>query len=157
SAQEVADLYNRARTGICYQDDACVGNGDCCPNRQTDSPLRNLCNGVAPIRAKVEFSLDPWGRQNDDYADPPYAARHNVRWGRLAVNLVGTGVRNCAAADDPGSCYAASFLRYTLNHSGPSWVLNYDADWLDYGLPVATIDGGKALAVEEWLDPIQNS
>ena len=157
AASEIYELYARSQSGACYLDNACVGDLDCCPERQEESPLRTLCDGGPPVRAKVEFRLDPWGRRNDYFAHPPYDARHNVRWGRVAVNLVGVGVRDCAAAADPTNCYAESFLRFDMRHTGPSWVMNHDGDWRDFNVPTGRIEGGKALAVEEWLDPIVNS
>jgi hypothetical protein len=156
SPQEIADLYHRGLSGACYFDDACVGTLSCCPERTEESPLRTMCDGKPPERAKISFHLDPWGRQNDYYANSPYTERHNVRWGRMAVNLVGVGVRDCSRAVDPTACYAESFLRYNLTHSGPTWVSDYDGSWVGYGLPVGQVEGGKALAIEEWIDPIVN-
>jgi hypothetical protein len=75
----------------------------------------------------------------------------------MAVNLVGVGVRDCSRAADPTGCYAESFLRYNLSHSGPMWVSDYNGNWVSYGLPVGQVEGGKALAIEEWIDPIVNS
>lgn len=157
TADEIYDLFSRGPSGACFYDDKCVGNLDCCPDRQEDSILRTMCDGLPPKRAKVQFHLDPWGRSDDYYADPPYNARHNVRWGRVAVNLVGVGVRDCGRSDDPTSCYAESFLRYNLSHVGPSWVTDYDGNWHAYGIPTGFIEGGKALAIEEWLDPVINT
>jgi hypothetical protein len=74
----------------------------------------------------------------------------------MAVNLVGVGVRDCSKATDSVACYAESFLRYNMRHTGPSWVTNYDGEWRAYGVPTAKVEGGKALAIEEWLDPIVN-
>jgi hypothetical protein len=157
SAAEIADLYQRGLSGACYLDDACVGTLSCCPERTESSPLRTMCDGRPPERAKISFNLDPWGRQDNYYANPPYTERHNVRWGRMAVNLVGVGVRDCSRAKDPTACYAESFLRYNLAHSGPTWVSDYNGSWVGYGLPIGQVEGGKALAIEEWIDPIVNS
>jgi hypothetical protein len=156
SLAEIIDLYQRGFSGTCFLDDACVGTLSCCPERVEQSPLRTMCDGKPPERAKISFQLDPWGRQNDYYANAPYTERHNVRWGRMAVNLVGVGVRDCSRAPDPTACYAESFLRYNLSHSGPTWVSDYNGSWVSYGLPIGQVEGGKALAIEEWVDPIVN-
>jgi len=111
----------------------------------------------APTRARYVFSLDPWGRLGGAIAIDPLKERHNVRWTRLAVNLVGTGIRDCQRAGDPSACYAEPFLRYDLEHVGPAWTTNYAEEWRAFNLPTALIESAKALATEEWLDPLTNS
>jgi hypothetical protein len=86
----------------------------------------------------------------------PLEQRHNVRWGRLAVNLVGTGIRDCQRAANPATCFSESFVRFQLQHSGPAWMTNHAQQWRAFDLPAAFIEDGKALASEEWLDPIAN-
>jgi hypothetical protein len=148
--------YGRGLTGQCFYDNYCVAQGDCCPDRVV-SPLDNLCTTGRPIRARVQFHTDPWGREGGNVVGTPYKARHNVRWGRLAVNLVGTGVRDCTRADDPQTCYAESFLRYNLSHAGPAWSTDFAEQWRIRPMAIGQIEAGKALAAEEWLDPIANS
>lgn len=116
-----------------------------------------LCGGKAPTRARIRFQLDPWGGLNRPYLAAPYDKRHNVRWRTLAVNLVGTGVRDCEAAPDRSACYSEAFVRYDLRHYGAAWLTNHSHEWRAYDLPEGFIEGGKALAVEEWLDPVNNS
>lgn len=122
----------------------------------SSAPIAAVCGGASPTRARVTFSLDPWGRLNGDVANAPYAKRHNARWRELAVNVVGTGVRNCAIAADPSGCYANAYLRYHLEHAGPAWVTNFDEQWRALGVPVGSIEGAKALTAEQWLDPTGN-
>jgi hypothetical protein len=119
--------------------------------------LKASCAGASPARARVTFRLDPWGRLNGDIAREPYSKRHNVRWTRLAVNLVGTGIRDCSGATDPLTCYSESFVRYNMSQVGPAWVTNAEGQWRDYELATARIESGKALAAEQWLDPVMNS
>ncbi len=121
-----------------------------------DASISTLCGGSSPRRARVSFSLDPWGRLYGNVAEEPYAKRHNARWVQLAVNLVGTGVRDCSRSPDPNGCYANAYLRYNLTHVGPAWVTNYDEQWRSLGVPVGAIEGGKGLAAEQWLDPTGN-
>ncbi|MBN2193487.1 MAG: hypothetical protein JW751_11790 [Polyangiaceae bacterium] len=116
--------------------------------------LATACSGVQPTQARVMFLLDPWGRVLGDVAEPPFEARFNGRWQRLAVNLVGTGIRDCSEATDPTACYTEAFLRYDLEHTGRVWVANYDAAWWPLAVPTARVEGGKAIAAEEWLDPL---
>lgn len=154
--QFLNETYGRGMTGKCFYDTACEAHLDCCEDRQT-SPLDTLCPGGRPTRARIQFHVDPWGREDGDIALAPFTARHNVRWGRLAVNLVGTGVRDCTKSDDPLSCYGESFLRYDLSHGGPAWSTDFKEQWHIRDLTIGQIEGGKALATEEWLDPISNS
>lgn len=120
------------------------------------STLAAACDGELPQLARLTFALDPWGRDFGDVFQPPMDARHNARWRRLAVNLVGTGIRDCSQSSDPEACYTESFVRYDLDHSGREWVTDYDEAWHMLGLPIATIESAKALAVEEWLDPVSH-
>ena len=120
------------------------------------SDVMTACDGAAPTIARRSFTLDAWGRLDGDRAQPPYEARHNVRWRRIATNVVGTGIRDCTLSSDPLNCYAESFLRYDLRHVGPMWVTNFEEQWRALGHPLGRIEGGKALAVEEWLDPVRN-
>jgi hypothetical protein len=119
--------------------------------------LSKACDGAPPLRARFAFNLDPWGRYQGSIANDDFTARHNVRWRRLAINLVGTGIRDCQRASDPIACYSDSFVRYELRHAGPAWVTNHSQQWRAFDIPTGQIEGAKALATEEWLDPIANS
>lgn len=119
--------------------------------------LDTACDGSQPTKAKAAFVLDPWGRVAGNMANPPFGSRHNARWRRLAVNLVGTGIRDCQLSEDPSGCYAESFLRYDLRHTGRVWTTSHDGQWWPLNLPGARVEGGKAIAFEEWLDPLSHS
>jgi len=117
--------------------------------------LSAACDGVAPTRARYPFMLNPWGVQQSPFGrSQTYANRYNVRWRRLGVNLVGTGVRDCGQAQDTLACYSSGFVRYSLNHTGPAWLTDYQEEWRSQLIPRANIEGAKALAAEEWLDPV---
>jgi len=111
---------------------------------------------VLPDRARMEFTLDPWGRLNDHIANEPYTRRFNGRWDLMAVNFAGTGIKNCDGAPDPYACYSEGFIRYSLSHVGPAWVTDYDGIWRTLGVPIGRIEGAKALASELWLDPLKD-
>jgi hypothetical protein len=123
----------------------------------TVSRTATACNGKPPSLAKIGFWFDPWGTLNGSWANPKFTDRHNVRWRRLAVNLVGTGIRDCANATDSMSCYTNPYVRFNLVQAGPSWQTNYAGEWRALEIPTANIEGGKALAAEEWLEPVTNS
>ncbi len=109
-----------------------------------------------PDLIKLEFTLDPWGRVDRHIANPPYQNRFNGRWDRLAVNIVGTGVKDCSLAADPNGCYSQAFIPFSLTHAGPAWVTDYDEIWRQQDLPDGKIEAGKALAAELWLDPLKD-
>lgn len=111
---------------------------------------------VRPLAARLSFSLDPWGRLNDFIMNEPFEQRYNARYDRLAVNFVGTGVKDCERADDPLGCYNEGFIRYDLEQLGQAWVTDFDGDWHALGVPTGRIEGGKALAAELWLDPLRD-
>ncbi|MCB9610146.1 MAG: hypothetical protein H6716_26400 [Polyangiaceae bacterium] len=116
-----------------------------------------LCNvHPKPIAARLSFSLDPWGRLNAGTTSSPYKNRFNARWGRMAVNVVGTGVKDCSKADDPLACYNEGFVRYNLTHVGPAWVTDFGGGWRSLALPLGRIEGAKAIAAELWLDPLKD-
>jgi hypothetical protein len=73
------------------------------------------------------------------------------------VNLVGTGVLDCSKATDPGACYTQPFVRYQLTHSGAPWITDAEQSWTILPMPSGNIEGAKALAAEQWLDPIVNA
>jgi hypothetical protein len=110
----------------------------------------------APDRARIVFELDPWGRFGATATLVPFQNRVNARWDRLAVNLVGAGIRDCSAADDPLACWSQPFLRYSLSHRGPVTGISYDGRRVTLSVPTANIEGGKALAANELLDPVLN-
>ncbi len=82
-----------------------------------------------PTLGRLDFSLDPWARVDGTIAEDPYTERYNERWGRLAINLVGTAVLDCTKSSDPLSCYAQSFVSFDLTHAGPAWVTDFNESW----------------------------
>jgi hypothetical protein len=123
--------------------------------RMERNPHETNCTAHV-VRARVGFSLDPWGRRNDSVASPPYEKRYNARWTRFAVNLVGTGMKDCRESDDPYSCYANAYLRYDLRHVGRAWVSDFAGAWHGLNVPMGQVEGGKGIAAERWLDPLSD-
>jgi len=131
------------------------GDSEGSSNAAMSGPLlANLCDGKPPTRARFSFSLDPWGLTQGYFGSTPYQQRYNTRWRRFAVNLLGSGIRDCERAANTEGCGGSTFLRYSLTHSGPYWAVDYDRNWVDLQLPTGVIEGGKALATEAFLDPV---
>ena len=118
--------------------------------------IDGVCGMESPTRARMTFSLDPWGRVGGTVGVPAYVSRYNSRWNRLVINVVGTGILDCSKAGDPLTCYTQSFLRYNLSQVGPSWVTDFSEVFHALNVQRGQIEGGKALAAEEWLDPLAN-
>ncbi|MBE7481625.1 MAG: hypothetical protein HS104_16795 [Polyangiaceae bacterium] len=136
---------------------ACVDFAACgCPVGDMSCISQNQCSIPRPTAARTVFYLDGWGRLNKSGFAEPFDARYNARWGRLAVNLVGTGIRDCKLAPDPLGCYSEGFLRYDLRQVGRAWLTDYAGQWKVLEVPPARIEGAKALAAELWLDPLKD-
>jgi hypothetical protein len=76
---------------------------------------------------------------------------YNYRHRNLAVNLVGTAVKNCAQSAFPSTCYASNFLQYSLRHDGPYEVRTHDGGLFDADLFTGKIRQSKALLAERYL------
>jgi hypothetical protein len=112
------------------------------------------CGGtVSPTQARLSFYLDPTMNQTPSGTT---TTRFNQRWTQLAVNLVGTGIRDCSLLTNATACYTNPYITGTLLHQGPSMVRSWDGSTLMQAVLPGNIDGLKALAAEEVLDPISN-
>jgi hypothetical protein len=113
---------------------------------------------VAPLKAHVIFYLDPWGRLLNKNTFPPLNDRANARWGRMMVNLEGSGIVDCTVAANPTECLATShYLSYDLSQVGPTMAFGATRDWILLDVPTIQIEQGKAAAVGQILDVQQNA
>ncbi|MFT3927538.1 MAG: hypothetical protein QM778_33710 [Myxococcales bacterium] len=79
------------------------------------------------------------------------AGNFNYRWEQVAVNAVGTAVKNCESSEVASACYANNFLQYSLRHDGPFVVRNYLGREYEAPLFPGRIQQGKALLAERYL------
>lgn len=119
-----------------------------CPGVTADKPR------TPPDKAKLAFSLDPWGRMESDISNPPLVFKYNGRWNKLAVNLVGSGVLNCGSDQ---ACLASQSVRFNLAHLTPTIVSDRDQLWRSVAFPRATMEDGKAAAANLFLTAVTNS
>ena len=76
---------------------------------------------------------------------------YNYRHDTLALNLVGTGVHNCAN-DPTNTCYGAGYVQYNLQHDATSaGILDYNGNVRVFDFGIGSINGGKALAAEQYI------
>lgn len=82
----------------------------------------------------------------------------NYRIENLAVNFVGTDLRNCEDSVATQTCYSAGFVPYTLLHEGPYFVRNFDGDDFEVNLFSGRIEHARGLATERYLtNPLGSS
>jgi hypothetical protein len=77
---------------------------------------------------------------------------YNYRLQDVAVNLVGTNVKDCLREDaNRESCYANMFLPYSLAQEGHVQLRAHDTQTLEFAMPTAHINSAKAIAAERFL------
>jgi hypothetical protein len=76
---------------------------------------------------------------------------YNYRIGGIAVNIVGTGVKDCSQSPLPTTCQANASVPYSLAHIGPYTVRNHRGDTYQAPLYEANIEHARALAAERYL------
>jgi hypothetical protein len=82
----------------------------------------------------------------------------NYRFNDIAVNLVGTAVKNCERSETPSACYANNHILYSLRHDEPFRVRNYDGDVYRAELYPGNIQQAQALLAERYItNPISSA
>ncbi|MBI5489048.1 MAG: hypothetical protein HY905_17065 [Deltaproteobacteria bacterium] len=97
--------------------------------------------------------------EGDLFAEESFATgNYNYRIDRLALNVVGTNVRNCALSEYPAGCYARAVTPYSLAEGGGVSVRNYRGSDVPFTMPAAWVHDAKALAAERVITtPITSS
>jgi hypothetical protein len=117
-----------------------------------------LCSGTRPdgeAYGGVDYYEIPFSfhqaaiTEGDLFAEESFATgNYNYRIDRVALNIVGTNVRNCALSDYPDGCYSRAVTPYSLAQGGGVSVRNYRGADVGFSMPAAWIHHGKALAAE---------
>jgi hypothetical protein len=123
---------------------------------QLSSSVGGTPQYVVPQKARITFFLDPWGRPVAHDALVPLDNRANARWGRLAMNLTGNGIRDCSTSTNQTDCQANQYLYYDLQHLGPALAFGATRDWMELDLSTVEIQAGKAPTGGTTLDVLQN-
>jgi hypothetical protein len=85
------------------------------------------------------------------------AGNFNYRFESVAVNLVGTGLRDCSA-DGRSGCFASGNASFSLLHRGPFLVRDYSGGIYSSPLFPGRIENARALAAERYLtNPISGA
>jgi hypothetical protein len=78
------------------------------------------------------------------------AGNFNFRHVDLSLNVVGTGVRDCAGA--PESCFGSGYLQYSIDHEAlQTPVLGRGQDVQCFNFGIGKINRGKSLATERFI------
>lgn len=86
-----------------------------------------------------------------DLSDAGFAhGNFNYRIHNVAVNFVGTNVRDCSTSPTPG-CYGSGSVQYTIEHRPPYEVTNYVGRRYTNELVPGVIEHARGLATERYL------
>lgn len=75
----------------------------------------------------------------------------NYRIESVALNFVGSGIRDCSDQTITTPCYTAGFIPYSLYHEGPFWVRNDQGADFAASLFDGNIEHARGLALERQL------
>ncbi len=113
----------------------CDASGNCFYDLVTPIIINteNLAGSGAPIAAKLA------------------PGNYNYRHVNLAVNLVGTGVINCAQTPTQ-DCFSTGYIQYNLQDDGTNaGITDYNGNTRVFDFGIANIQYGKALAAERYI------
>jgi hypothetical protein len=83
---------------------------------------------------------------------------YNYRVDSLAVNIVGTGVRDCSGSSLPTTCQSNASIPFSLDHLGPFTVRNHRGFAYEAPLFEGHIEHGRGLAAERYVtNPISSA
>ncbi|UJR78624.1 hypothetical protein [Sandaracinus amylolyticus] len=90
--------------------------------------------------------------QSDVFRNGSFAVGNfNYRMDSLAINFVGTGLRDCSRSDTPTACYGTGVIPFSLTHVGPYEVRNHWGHTYEAPLFAARVEHGQGLAAERYL------
>ena len=108
-------------------------------------------NGKCHYDLAVPFLIDTSVLDGSPLDAKLASGNYNYRQINTALNLVGTGVHNCANDPTP-NCYGSGYIEYNLQHDAQNaGIVGYDGNSRVFDFGVASISGGKALAAERYI------
>ena len=104
---------------------------------------------------QTSFTLDPESLERAGLLGGGGLAfgNFNYRVDRVAVNLVGTNLRDCsdAGGSTVSTCYASGNIAYSVVHQGPYWVRNHTGGLYSAPLFTGRIERARAVAAERYV------
>lgn len=76
---------------------------------------------------------------------------YNYRVDQVAVNFVGTGIRNCGSSETQAACSSNASVQYSFEHKGPFYTRNYMGDDVQSLVYDGRIEHARGLAAERYL------
>lgn len=120
---------------------ACISNPDYDPDLRT-------CYWETEVDISLLDIERGWTIPNGGFA----VGNFNYRVDQLAVNLVGTNVRDCSRVPyGTAGCYASGYVPFSLHHTGGWEIRNHDGDPFTMSIFPGAIVSAKALATERYL------
>jgi hypothetical protein len=129
--------------------------------RQCDKGFSSNCN-TGPQYCYREFTFgvaQPWIQNGKLFNYSGFArGNFNYRIDSLALNFVGSAVRNCDDAKLPSTCYNAGFVPYSIDHNGPFFIRTHDGGDFQTDLFDGRIEHARGLALERYVtNPISST
>jgi len=120
----------------------------------------NCTTGPEYCYRELSFGVgQPWIQNGKLFNYSGFArGNFNYRIDSLALNFVGSGVRDCSTATLPSTCYNAGYVPYSIEHNGPFYVRNdAGADFRAF-LFDGRIEHARGLALERYVtNPIAST
>lgn len=76
---------------------------------------------------------------------------YNYRADDLAVNFVGTALRDCTNSATPSTCFGSGTIAYSIAQNEPYEIRNYEGERYEAPLFPGRIEHGRGLAAERYL------
>jgi hypothetical protein len=132
-----------------WSDPICVSlcrdgfSGDCVSENAAEYCYREL--SVALSQQDIE--------QGEQLVQSGFArGNFNYRIEDIALNFVGTDVRDCSGSETPQACYASGNVQYSIVHDGDSFtVRNHRGENFAAQLFTGHIEHARGLATERYL------
>jgi hypothetical protein len=100
-----------------------------------------------PILIDTQSIVDPASTLNGKLAKGNF----NFRNVSLALNLVGTGVRDCTGSTS-SACYGSDYVQYSLDHDASRvGIIDWSGDEWVFDFGSATVEHAKAMAAERFM------
>jgi hypothetical protein len=133
-----------------------VASNDCSTSSSEElrAAFDRRCNADGCFyELRAPFSVDTLNLADRTSALNGKIAKGNFNFRHIdtALNLVGTGVRDCAGSTSP-ACYGTGFVEYTLTHNATQvGVVDWIGDETLFDFGFARLEHAKALSAERYM------
>lgn len=126
-----------------------------------DAGFSNNCTS-GPLHCYREYSFgvsQGWIQNGKLFNYSGFArGNYNYRIDSLALNFVGSNVRDCENSPLPNTCYNAGFVPYSLYHTGPFFIRTDDGRDFETLLFDGKIEHARGLGLERYVtNPVSST